>query len=168
MTAEPAPDLIRMLEESRLDVQDAVNGLTEAEAAAAPHGGGWSALQCLEHVAFVEDRFLARLAAATRPEAPVASRSAEIEGLMTDRSRRLTAPNVVEPSGRYATMAAAMEAFGVVRARSLQIASEQAGELPLLSVEHPRLGVMSGVGLMVVIAGHARRHAAQIRELRGK
>jgi hypothetical protein len=36
-----------------------------------------------------------------------------------------------------------------------------------LAVEHPRFGTVNGVGLLVLMAGHARRHAAQIRELPG-
>ena len=39
-------------------------------------------------------------------------------------------------------------------------------DLYSVSIEHARFGVMNGVELLHTIAGHARRHAEQIREVR--
>jgi uncharacterized damage-inducible protein DinB len=166
MTAEPAFDLIHALEESRQALNDAAAGLTEAEAEAAPEAGRWSVLQCVEHVAFVEERFLGRLAGAPQLATQAESREEELAALYTNRSRRFQAPEAAHPTGRFTSLAQALEAFNAVRGRTLKVAAERAAELPLLTLEHPRFGVMNGVGIMVVIAGHAKRHAEQVREIR--
>jgi len=70
MTPETAPDLIRMLTDSRRELNEAAAGFTDAEAAATPQAGGWSALECVEHVTFVEERFLGRIAAALLTRRP--------------------------------------------------------------------------------------------------
>jgi uncharacterized damage-inducible protein DinB len=166
MTAEAAPDLIRLLEESRLELNAAAAGLSEAQATAVPETGGWSVLQCVEHVAGVEERFLGRLSAAPRLEAPVESRGAELAHLTANRGRRVQAPEAVHPTGRFTSLAEALEAFNSVRGRVAQVTQERAADLELLALEHSFFGVLNGVGMVAVIAGHARRHAGQVREIR--
>ena len=57
-----------------------------------------------------------------------------------------------------------MDQFKVNRSLTIRFAKDRAAELYWLSLEHPRFGTMNGSEFMVMIAGHARRHAAQIRE----
>ena len=166
MTPETAPDLIQMLTESQRELDEAAAGFTEAEAAATPQAGGWSALQCVEHVIFVEERFLGRIAAAAPSNTPSPNRTSELTARLSDREARAQAPEPVQPKGRFTTMADALAAFHNVRVRTLDLARQRAGDLSKLELDHPRFGKMDGVGMMVVIAGHCRRHAEQIRTLR--
>jgi hypothetical protein len=166
MTPETAPDLIQMLIDSQRELNEAAAGFTEAEGAATPQAGGWSALQCVEHVTFVEERFLGRIAAAAPSETPGPNRRTELAAKLTNREARAEAPEVAQPKGRFATLAEALAAFNDVRVRTLEMAKQRAHELSTLELDHPRFGKMDGVGMMVVIAGHSRRHADQIRTLR--
>jgi hypothetical protein len=163
MSTEPTPDLVVLLEESRQELNDAA--LQKANAT--PVAQGWNAAQCLEHVTFTEDRLLARLAAAQPQQTAGGSRAAELAGRVDDRSTRLQAPDVAQPQGKFSTVEEALAAFNAVRTRTIELARARESELPFLSVEHPRFGTVNGVGLLVLMAGHARRHAAQIRELPG-
>jgi hypothetical protein len=72
------------------------------------------------------------------------------------------------PAGRFETLEQALAEFQAARGRSLGIASEQGDALYLLATEHPRFGPVNGAELMIIIAGHARRHAEQIRETRAE
>jgi len=161
-------EVVDHLERGRQDFLDAVAGLEESQAKVRPDPARWSVLDCVEHVTFVEARFLGWLENAKRVDAPQVDKAKEAGVLagLADRSRRLQAPDAVRPAGRYATLAQAIEQFNANRTRSVQFAQDHQDELYYMALEHPRLGPMNGVEFMMIVAGHAGRHAAQIRETR--
>ena len=167
MATQQGTDIVQILEDSRAELNSALSDLQEAHEKLAP-ADRWSALDCVEHVATVEERFLGRLEAAGRSENPRmdADREAQLSARVSSRADRFVAPEAVRPTGRFATVAEALTHFNAVRTRTLNFATDHSADLYYLSVEHPRFGVMNGVEALRVIAGHACRHAAQIRELR--
>jgi hypothetical protein len=83
-----------------------------------------------------------------------------------DRSTRAQAPDAVVPTGRYRSVKEAIAAFNQVRDLSVRVAQERGESLYGVGVKHGRFGDMNGAELLHVLAGHANRHAAQIRETR--
>jgi hypothetical protein len=161
-------EIVQNLERSREEFLASVAGLTEAQAAIRPDPERWSVLDCVEHVAFVEERFLGWLLKAEKLDAPRIDKAKEA-GLMArvpDRSTRVKAPEAVVPGGRFATLEQALEQFNVGRSRSIQFAEDHGDNLYCLACEHPRFGPVNGVEMLIITAGHSRRHAAQIRETR--
>lgn len=116
----------------------------------------------------VEQRFLGFLENAEKLDSPRIDKEKEARLLATvpDRSTRIQAPEAVQPSGRFTSLDQAREQFNAGRARSIQFAEERSDDLYWLQSMHPRLGPMNGVEYLILIAQHARRHAAQIREAR--
>jgi hypothetical protein len=168
MAPQEKTEIIQHLERSRDEFLAAVSGLTEEQAATRPEPDRWSVLDCVEHVAFVEDRFLGWLENPKPAPAPPLDKEKEA-GLLArvaDRSTRINAPEAVRPTGRFGSLAQAVKQFETERARSLRAAERPASELYAVSTEHPRLGPANGMELLVIIAAHSRRHAAQIRETR--
>jgi len=146
----------------------AVAGLSEEQAKARPDPERWSVLDCVEHVTSVEERFLGWLEAAKKSDTPRVDKEKEA-GLMariTDRSTRAKSPEAVLPAGRFTTLGQALEQFNARRTRSIEFAQNGGDDLYRLAAEHPRFGPMNGVELLIVMAGHSRRHAAQILETR--
>jgi len=168
MAPNPSDDIVETLEKSRAALHAAAAGLSEAQAAERPGAGRWSALECVEHVATVEERFLGLVAGARRLETPAADRQREedLTARLTDRGNRREAPEPARPAGRFATLAEALNAFNAVRGRSLQVARERGAELYSLTAHHHRFGDLNGHEILLIVAGHAARHAAQIREMR--
>ncbi len=168
MSPQSAANVTELLEQSRQEFTEAVAGVSDAQAAVKPDAARWSVLECVEHVVLAEERFLKFLDEAARLDAPQVSqqKQAELSSRIRDRSQRAQAPPPVQPTGRYATLAQAMEAFQAVRTRSVHFAQERAGDLDVLNAPHPRFGPVSGREWILIIDGHARRHAAQIREIR--
>ena len=156
-----------MLEASRKDFAEAVASIPPALATTRPAPESWSALECAEHVAIVEERYLGRLnEAAPLTESQLAARrEAELGARMLDRSVRATAPETARPTGRFATTADALDAFHRARARTLEFVRRRHADLYGLALEHARLGKMNGTEYTIIVAAHARRHAAQIREI---
>jgi len=160
--------LIAVLEDGRQDVLVSVRDLSDEAAAIKPAPDRWSVLECLEHIVTVEDRFLGWLTTGEMNETPQPDPEKEgrLFGMITDRSTKVQAPEAVVPTGRYANLAVAVDAFNEARDRSTQIARARGTELYGVKVAHARFGEMNGSELLHLLTGHARRHAAQIRETR--
>jgi hypothetical protein len=167
MSTDPIPGLAAMLRDGRDYIFESVHGLTEEQARQSPAPGRWSALDCLEHLTLVEGRFQEWLlnGREIEPNKSV-EREMTLYQLVTDRSEKREAPEAVLPAGRFASLAAATAAFTHAREKTMQLAAERGTGLYTINASHPRFGDMNGAELMNLIAGHARRHADQIREVR--
>jgi len=168
MSPAERTEIVDMLEQSREDFRAAVAGVSESLAKTRPEAERWSVLDCVEHVATVEEMFLKRLAGGEYTEAAPEDKAKEasLATRIVDRSSRRQAPETVLPKGRFASLAEGLEQFEVARGRSLQFAQERAADLYTLASMHPAFGPLNGVEALIIIASHSRRHAEQIREAR--
>jgi hypothetical protein len=168
MAPEVRSDILQILESSREDFNAAAGGVAESQATVRPEAGRWSILECVEHVTSVEERFLGRLEQAPRLETPRVDKQKEAELLqrVTNRANRAEAPEPVRPVGRFKSLSQALDQFNAGRSRTMRFAEGRAADLYWLSTDHPRFGSMNGTEFLMIIAGHARRHAEQIREVR--
>jgi hypothetical protein len=168
MAPQERTEIVQDLERSRQEFLAAAEGLSEEQAKTRPDPERWSVLDCVEHVAFVEERFLGWLHNAKKMDVPRVDKEKEIglAGRVPDRSVRVKAPEAVVPIGRFETLDQGLAQFRAMRARSIQFAEDHGDELYYLAAEHPRFGPVNGVELLVIMAGHVRRHAEQIRETR--
>jgi hypothetical protein len=168
MAPKERTEIVENLERSRQEFLEAVAGLTEEQAKVRPDPERWSVLDCVEHVTSVEERFLSWLQAGRKLDEPRIDKEKEatLTARVPDRSTRVKAPEAVVPTGRFATLAQALEQFNAGRARSIQFAEDRCDDIYSMSGEHPRFGALNGVEFMIIIAGHSRRHGEQIRETR--
>ena len=168
MSPQNEPAVIAALEAGRQDFLDAIHGLSDAQAAMRPAEGRWSTLECIEHIVTVEGRFQGWILNGKKLEA--AQPNPENEGGMiariSDRSSKFQAPEAVVPKGTLKTVEEGRSAFHAARDQSIQLARERGGDLYLVGAEHPRFGPLNGIEVLYLMTGHARRHAAQIRENR--
>src|SRR5512144_562943 len=127
--------IVEILEKRREEFQAATAGLPESLAKTRPEADRWSVLECVEHVATVEEIFLKRLAGGEYTEAPPEDRAKEasLAARIVDRSSRRQAPETVLPKGRFTSLAAGLEQFEDARGRSLQFAWERAADLYALA-----------------------------------
>lgn len=168
MAPEERSEIAGILEHSREDFNAAVAGCSETQASTRPEPGRWSVLECVEHVTVVEQIFLGRLEGAERKDGLTIDKQREVDLLarVVSRENRAQAPDPVQPTGRFTSLAEALEQFNAARTRTMRVAADRAADLYGLASEHPRFGPLNGTELLVIIAGHARRHAAQIREIK--
>jgi hypothetical protein len=167
MAPEQKTEIVETLEKSRQELHAAVEGIEEAAARTRSAEGRWSVLECMEHVATVERRFLSRLESAGRLDSPIdPHREERVLPMVTDRSQRRQAPEAVQPTGHFASLAEALADFDSTRAQLIRFAEARHAELRTLAAQHPLFGQVTGYELALIAAGHACRHAAQIREAR--
>jgi len=164
---QSAAQLVAMLESSRAIFSAALKEAGESRAGARRAGEGWSVLQCAEPLAIVEDRFYRRFQAApaegATPDDP--AKEADLAKRILDRVHKANAPEMVQPSGMFATLAEAEAAFHAARDRMIGYVNTTGEKLYTLAVEHPRFGKMNAAEMLVVLSGHTERHSEQIREI---
>ena len=166
MAPQDIKDVAGQLESARAELIAVVSTLTEEQARTRPAPDRWSVLECLEHVSFVERRFLGmvRESELGTPVERDPSKEAALKERVLDRSNRRTAPEAVHPFGRYQSISEALRDFNAVRDETLRFASDEGVNLLSRSANHPVLGPLNGVEALLLIAGHGRRHTAQMRE----
>ena len=160
--------IIDLLEKSRQDFHAAAGSLPDTLASQRPEEKRWSVLECVEHVATVEEVFLGRIANAAAGDAPPMDKEKEaaLTSKVRDRSTRREAPEAIHPKGRYSSLAQALAEFDRARARTVQFAEQNAATLYAVTAAHPVFGTLNGVEALTIIAAHSGRHADQIREVR--
>jgi uncharacterized damage-inducible protein DinB len=168
VTKVSATEITEALAESAAALREALAELPEDDAARKPSDSGWSAKDCVEHLALSERGMLRRIATAPagEPLADDAERRAGIASL-NDRSRRLEAPAHVQPTGRFGTLAQTLEAFEAARRETIRFVEEHGGDVTLRTAQHPLFGAVTGYEMLRIMVGHVRRHTDQIREIRG-
>ena len=159
--------LLEKLTSGRDEFLASLEGVTEEQAAAKP-ATGWSILECAEHVAIVEENLRRRLMEQSSPtdrEMP-RQREALIVARAADRGRKVPAPEVALPEGRFATLAEAVESFRRSREQTIAYIASCQVDLRRLTMDHPLIGAVSGQEMLLMMIGHPFRHAQQVREMR--
>lgn len=153
--------------------EQALSGLAHDQWSFRTAPGCWSILETAEHVAVVEDG-VARLLTHKLAELPLSddqrqglkARDVLITTAMFDRNTRLTAPDRVSPTGRYADPAEAVAVFEGARSGILEWLADTQLDLRAFGAPHPRLGLLDGKQWLLFCAAHCERHTRQILEIK--
>jgi hypothetical protein len=85
--------------------------------------------------------------------------------MMTDRSTRAQAPEMLKPSGKWPTTQAMLEEFRTRRDRNLSWLRSTQEPLRTTHAKMP-FGVVDTYQALLLIPGHTERHLAQINEVK--
>jgi hypothetical protein len=169
-SVDPISALRAALADDRRGLREAIELVPPGRRRERPGEGRWSVAEVLEHLAIVEERsvaIIAKLAA----DAPARSATASApptaldRTALRDRSRRVSAPEFIQPTGTID----ADEAWARLERSRLElevtIAAAADRDLTKVTRTHPALGPLDGYQSILAIAGHEERHAEQIREI---
>jgi hypothetical protein len=175
MSAHPKPAsiadenqrLAELLRESRERFLASVSDVTDDNCRCRPAEGCWSILECAEHVALAEMGMF-RLLNATRRPRPAGAPDREQFFLenMTDRSRKVQAPERGRPTGRFPTLEAARQQFEAAREETIRSVEANEEDLRAIEVTHPIFDAVSAYEMVIILAKHTERHALQIEEIK--
>lgn len=165
MEASVLEQLVDMLEAGRRDVIESVASLGDADAGKKPAPERWSPLEIIEHVVIAESRYLSWLEESPVLDSPQRDpqREAWITTHVADRGWDWQSPPVGFPTGKFRTVAGALSEFNAMRDRTIAAAKMREPVLFSVQAKHSVLGVLNGAELLRLAAGHASRHAVQIR-----
>ena len=161
-------ELTERLEKSRDQFLRVLEGVTEEQARKKPADGGWSILECVEHVALAERGMLRMTQKAPDGDQPTdLERDAKILQSGSDRSRKAKSPEVALPTGRWPTLAEAAAQFRQNREQTIAYVRESTEQaLRRKAVLHPLAGMLDGYQILLLMSAHVERHLKQIAECR--
>jgi hypothetical protein len=150
----------------------ALEGVDEATWRHKPAPERWSVAEIAEHttvvlqsIAKLLTRKLLSLPLPPRESAPRISDD-QIVRLMFDRSKRRDAPAPMNPTGRFADLAATVAAFTQARDQLDAFVRGTEADLRAYGAPHPILGTLDGVQWLLFAAAHTERHTRQLQEAR--
>jgi hypothetical protein len=163
---------VDLLIRSRQALLDAVDGVTEQQARWKPGPERWSILEYVEHLAVSDDALVAlverSLQSPARPETEDERHAREQKIRETPMPRGVNrAPEILQPSARFASLADALAAFREARERTMKFTRNTQADLRSHFAPHNVLGPLDGYQWLVGNARHAESHAGHIREIRG-
>jgi hypothetical protein len=111
---------------------------------------------------------LTTIATKSAPVPPSGDRAREELFLrdIPNRAKKVAAPERAHPTGRFPTLASALEQFNQSRARTIDFVAHCDKDLRAHTAPHIVFGPITVQEFLIVIALHPARHAAQIREVR--
>jgi hypothetical protein len=160
--------ILRLIAESDAALVAAAAGVSDDGARRRPEAQRWSVLECVEHVILVEYGVFASISVHSTPGAPPVEprREGQILRGMTNRERKFPAPDHAEPTGRYSSLAEALQEFRKRRARTVAYVEQYQDDPRNRTTLHPVLGPVNCQEMFLVLALHPARHALQIKEAR--
>jgi hypothetical protein len=165
--------LVAHLEKTSADVLESIDGLTEAQWKWKPAPDRWSVAEVAEHITTAEHLIVGKLihkVMATPASAAVLERTkgkeAAILAGVPDRTRRLQAPDALQPERRWPTPEAAAAEFRKARATTLALAQNARMDLRAYAAPGPVVGDMDAYQWLLFTSAHTERHIKQIREVK--
>lgn len=178
MSAQPHPAtslvidkafLLKALQDTREVFLNSFAGISEEQGRLKPAPDCWSVLDTVEHLTTAETIQLKLISTQGTPRpADAPNREHAFLQMIPNRERKLESPEGARPIGRFATLAEAAEQFKHTRAGVIRFLEQYNDDLRGSEVKHPHpaAGMVSICEMLVAMAMHAKRHAAQIEEIR--
>jgi len=149
-----------------------VKGLSVAQLSFKADTSRWSIAQCIEHIALAENLIWQwEQGTIAQPAAPEKASEVKItdEQLMkglVDRSHKFTAPEMLQPVGKFPSTEAAIQAYISRRDSTIAYISNTKDDLKNHFAQHPAFGTINTFQLLLILSGHSERHTLQIEEVK--
>jgi hypothetical protein len=173
MTVAERDQLIKYLKDSRVEFENAVSGLSEAQWKWKPAPERWSVGECAEHIMLAESLLFARAQVAIKNDPTIDWEEATkgktelLLRVMAPRMGKAQAPEDIVPSGKL-DRATTMRRFAEVRGITLKFVEDT--KLPLKEhlAEHPFpiFNPLNAYQWVLYIPLHNMRHDKQIEEVK--
>ena len=162
---------VKYLEETRAKFLASIDGLSEAQWTFKAGPDRWSIAETAEHIAVSEGIILQlvteRIMKAPKvPADPARATDAKIIEVITDRSGKAQAPEMLKPTNRFPTRAALTQEFEAARKRTIDYVRTTKDDLRGHAMAHPVMQTIDGYQWVLLLAAHSARHTAQIEEVK--
>lgn len=130
-----------------------------------PDAQSWSVAQICHHLVLVEEATKKAIAWGVKAQAHSSPARKDVQ-LILDRSRKIQAPAIVEPTEQPFTMEAMLDLLATTRKNFLAFLQtiEEPERLAKHAVKHPALGELPLDQWIEMIYLHEQRHIEQIQE----
>ena len=162
---------VKYLEETRAKFLASIDGLSDAQWTFKAGPDRWSIAETAEHIAVSEGIILQlvteRIMKAPKvPADPARATDAKVIEVITDRSGKAQAPEMLKPTNRWPTRAALTQDFEAARKRTIDYIRTTQDDLRGHAMAHPVMQTIDGYQWVLLLAAHSARHTAQIEEVK--
>ena len=167
MNSEERSALLEILKNNENRLMTSIDKSSETVFLWKPSPTAWSMAEIVEHIGNTEAGLLQSIQQKgenIRDTIPATFPEDKIIRTITNRSRKVQAPEFLIPTGRFKSKAEAMAGFKKIR---LQVENfVKTTDLPLekIAFNHFILGLIDAKGWIVFMAGHCERHILQMEE----
>lgn len=163
---------VKHLKKTEKMLKDATKGLTPAQWTYKTAADRWSVQDCVEHLALTEDFLLKRIhegmktPAMPADDAKAKETDAFVLKAIPDRTNRVTAPEPLRPSGKWATPQEMLKEFAVRRKATIEYVKKTQDDLRAHRGPSPVGRDFDGYHWILLISAHTERHTAQALEVK--
>lgn len=151
---------------------DTIAPLSEAQMKWKPAPDKWSVAEVAEHITVLEvffpqkmEQVMSSPAAPEKKKASPGETDRKLMQAVTDRSHKFQAPELIRPTGRYATKSDEQAAFKQARFANIATVRDSQGDMRSHFAPHPIFGELDAYQWYIILAGHTDRHVDQILEI---
>lgn len=165
-------ETVDLLQTTAGEFEAAARAIPETKWNLSPGSGGWSPAEVIEHLTLVEvstgKLITKRLFAEPAPEALIAETAGKDRVLrerLSDRERKVEAPDFVSPVRRWTTREEMMDAFRTAREVTVMNLSDPSRDLRQFVAPHPVAGPLDARQWGLFLGLHLRRHLEQLDDI---
>jgi uncharacterized damage-inducible protein DinB len=173
LTAPERDAALKQFQTTRDNFLKSIAGLSAKQWTFKPAPDRWSVAEVAEHITVSESTIfgLVQKQVMTSPAAPekreqVKGKDELILTRVPDRSHKAQAPEMLKPTGRWATEADLTKAFEQSRTANMDYIRTTNDDLRDHFFDHPVFGTLDGYQWLLLIIAHSARHTAQIEEVK--
>ena len=161
---------VAYLEETRSAFLKSIEGLSDAQWKFKAGADRWSIAEVAEHIAISESTILGliqtQMLKAPAPKPGETMPDEKMIAALLDRTGKFQAPEMLKPVNKWATKDALVKDFNAARDATIAFVKTTTEDLRAHAAPHPALKVLDTHQWVLLIAGHAARHTAQIEEVK--
>ncbi|MEX6687317.1 DinB family protein [Danxiaibacter flavus] len=164
--------LLDYMEETKQFFLDNVKDLSDAQLDFKAAPDRWSIRQCMEHIALSEQAIPQFIKSGLQPMSDSMNHNLikvtdeQVIQMITDRSHKAQAPDMLKPTGKFPTKMDAINAFVKQRDENIDFVKNSQTNLRDMFVKNPVLGVIDEDQAYLFMAAHTKRHTLQIVEVK--
>jgi uncharacterized damage-inducible protein DinB len=173
LTAQEREFALQQFQTTRDNFLKSIAGLSQKQWTFKPAPDRWSVAEVSEHIAVAESTLLGLVQKRIMqsPAAPekrelVKGKDQMILERMPDRSHKAQAPEILRPTGRWASEAELTKAFEDSRRATMDYIRTTNDDLRDHFFDHQVFGTLDGYQWLLLISAHSARHTEQIEEVK--
>ena len=150
-----------------------ISGLSQKQWTFKPAPDRWSVAEVAEHITVSETTIMGLIQhplmqspAAPEKREQVKGKDQLILEKVPDRSHKAQAPEMLRPTGRWATEADLAKVFEDARKANMDYIRTTNDDLRDHFFDHPAFGTLDGYQWLLLLGTHSARHTAQIEEVK--
>lgn len=171
LTKEERTKVTTMLMESHKELLIQVKGLSEAQLNFKPSPEVWSVAECVEHIAISKNSIFGIVGMTLKEDSNPARRvelkmsDEEIYGFISNRDQKVKTRPEFEPKKNYGSYEGSLDQYKTKRKENMKYVKKTEDDLRNHFFEFP-FGLLDSYQVIVFMAGHTKRHTAQIEEVK--